>query len=136
MSDRDALNELLKTVKPLALTGLKTPSGMQSGPASLTATLTQRWTTKQRLIERLLQETDVRDALDRFEARTRDFVESHPGQSGWRDKAGQEWRADLVLQACDEIRLHLDSWDAEDNFEEDDDEHDSDWDTDSGTEPD
>ena len=131
MSDRDALTELLKTVKPLALTGLKTPTGIQTGPASLTATLTQRWSTKQRLIERLLQETDVRDALDRFEARTRDFVERYPAQPGWRDKAGQEWRADLVLQACDEIRVHLDSWDAEDDFEDDDDAHDGDWDTDT-----
>ena len=56
---------------------------------------------------------------------------SSSAQPGWRDKAGQAWQADLVLQACDEIRVHLDSWDAEDDFEDDDDTHDGDWDTDT-----
>jgi hypothetical protein len=131
MSDRDALQDLLKTVKPLALSGLKTPVGMQAGPAGLTNSLAQRWVTKQRLIERLLAETDIRNALDRFETRTREFTEKHPDQPGWRDKSGQEWRAALVLQAAEEIREHLDSWDADDDFGDDDDADGGDWDDDT-----
>lgn len=118
MSDREALEDLLKTVKPLAMSGLKRPAGM-GGQTALAGTLAERWSTKQRLIERLLQEEDAREALDRFETRTREFVERNPTLSGWRDKAGQPWRADLVLETCDEVRIHLDSWDAEDDFDDD-----------------
>ncbi len=120
-SDREALQELLKTVKPLASQGLKRPPGVTGGPTTLVSTLTERWTTKQRLIERLLQEDDPRQALDQFETRTREFVTKYPDRPGWTDKAGQEWRADLVLQSCEEIHDHLDSWDVtDDDFADDD----------------
>src|SRR5690349_10325459 len=67
MSDREALEDLLKTVKPLAASGLKRPTGVGSSQSTLATTLAERWSTKQRLIERLLQETDPRAALDLFE---------------------------------------------------------------------
>ncbi|MFN8471878.1 MAG: hypothetical protein U0822_06760 [Anaerolineae bacterium] len=120
-SDREALQELLKTVKPLASQGLKRPSGVGSGSSSLVSTLTERWSTKERLIERLLQENEPRQALDQFETRTREFTEKYPDRKGWTDKAGQEWGADLVLQSCEEIRDHLDSWDVNDDEFVDDD---------------
>lgn len=118
--DRAALQELLKTVKPLATTGLARPLRATGDAAAIASQLTRRWTTKQRLIERLLGEPDPRAALDLFEARTQDFVARHPDTPGWRDKAGGEWDAALVIQACEEIRDHLDSWDAEDTFDDDD----------------
>lgn len=121
MSDREALEDLLKTVKPLALSGLKRPAGVNGGPSPLASTLAERWATKQRLIERLLAEPEPRAALDTFEARTTDFVAKYPDKPGWTDKAGQAWRADLVLQVCEEVRVHLDSWDADDEFDVDDD---------------
>mgnify|MGYP000930301028 FL=1 len=114
-SDREALQELLKTVKPLASQGLQRPAGVTGGPSSLVSTLTERWATKGRLIERLLQEGEPRLALEQFETRTREFTEKYPDRAGWTDKAGQEWRADLVLQSCEEIRDHLDSWDVSDD---------------------
>lgn len=125
MSDMDALRDLLKTVTPLAASGLKTLPGL-SGGAGVAAALGQRWTTKQRLIERLLQESDPRSALDLFESRTRDYLDRHPDKPVWRDRSGQEWNGPLVLQACEEVRDHLDSWDAEDDFTEEDDDHGSD----------
>src|SRR5437868_1000886 len=106
--DTAALQDLLKTVSSLTAAGLRRPAGLAGGPATLTNNLTARWTTKQRLIERLLSDGgDVRATLDVFENRTRDFTARYPDKSGWRDKSGQEWQADLVLQACTEIRDHL-----------------------------
>lgn len=124
MSDHEALQDLLKTVKPLAASGLRRPNAFQGGQSDLTNSLALRWVTKQRLIERLLTEADPRDALDRFEARTQEFQAKYPDLPGWKDKAGIEWRADLVLAACDEVRTHLDSWDAEDDFTDDEDDDD------------
>jgi hypothetical protein len=123
MSDVVALQELLKTVASLAVGGaIKRPAGAVGHTAGLMDTLVARWTTKQRLIERVLGNgADVRATLDQFEARTREFIERNPGKIAWRDKVGQEWRADLVLQACAELRDHLDSWNASDaDFDGDD----------------
>ncbi len=118
--DRNALQDLLATIKPLASNGLMRPAHAQGGAAAVANQLVARWSTKQRLIERLLGEEDPRTALALFESRTQDFVARHPDTPGWRDKTGQDWDAALVIQACDEIRAHLDSWDAEDDFDDDD----------------
>lgn len=118
-TDREALEELLRTVKPLATSGvLRQASGDR--PPAVASQLAQRWSTKQRLIERLLTETDPRTALDRFETRTQDFIERNPETPGWHDKAGHEWNAERVIQAIEEIRDHLDSWDAIDPVNDDD----------------
>lgn len=129
--DRDALQDLLATVKPLASSGLMRPANAQGGAAVVAGQLVLRWSTKQRLIERLLAEENPRAALDLFEARTQDFIARHPDTPGWRDKAGQDWNAALVIQACDEIRAHLDSWAAEDLFDDDDGGQGDDLDTDA-----
>lgn len=127
--DREALQDLLMTIKPLASSGLMRPTNAQGGAAAVANQLALRWSTKQRLIERLLSEDDPRTALAVFESRTQDFVARHPDTPGWRDRTGQDWDAALVIQACDEIRSHLDSWDAEDDFDDDDGELDNDRDT-------
>lgn len=128
--DREALQDLLATIKPLASSGLMRPANAQGGAAAVAGQLALRWSTKQRLIERLLSEDNPRAALDLFEVRTQDFIARRPDTPGWRDKAGQDWNAVLVIQACDEVRAHLDSWAAEDTFEDDDGEQGDNLDTD------
>jgi hypothetical protein len=127
MTDTLALQELLKTVSSLTANGMKRPAGLTGGPTHIADSLSARWSTKQRLIERLLTSgDDVRGNLDLFENRTRDFVARNPDRMSWQDKSGQEWRADLVLQACAEVRDHLESWGAVDEFDDDQDEGDED----------
>ena len=89
------------------------PLGASSSP--LGAQFNARWGQERRLIERILDETAqgvaVNHTLRLWHRRTEAFLQSSTAeQPVWKDRHGQVWPADVVLELLADLEDRLSSW--------------------------
>ena len=104
MDSRTILEQHARTLNALKRGGIRLGLGKNAANNQLQRTLQTQWDTQSRLADRVLkQEGDPWDNLLQWRKRTENFMQKYPQRPGWKDRAGQTWNAQAVLDAIDKL---------------------------------
>lgn len=122
MDTRAFLQRRLQTLTALT-SGGALRRGLNRNAPELENSLSAQWKVETRLIRRVLDEPeDPVAVLHRWRERTEQFRDRYPDREGWTDRRGEFWRVDQVLTAIENLLEHIEHWQANPEFPEEEDE--------------